>query len=139
MTDTTARLKNLVIDGSLATPAGADCSVPNVVGIFYRNSSGTVSDSTVRNVKLAAGLEGCQAGLGVFAQSGAGGTADLTLTGVNVHDYQKNGVVGNEVGTTITVMDSQVLGDPANNVSVQNGIQIGFGASGVLDGNRIFD
>ena len=137
--DTTATLTNLVIDGTLATPSGSDCSVPNVVGIFYRNASGTVSDSTVRNMKLAAGLEGCQAGLGIFAQSGSGGGSDVTLTGVDVHDYQKNGIVGNEVGTLITVNNSYVRGDPASNASIQNGIQIGFGATGVLDGNRIVD
>ncbi len=96
--DTNATLTNLVVDGGTANVGGADCgSVPNLVGVFYRNASGTLSNSTVRNVRLAPGLEGCSAGIGVFAQSGAGGTSTLTVDGVSVRDFQKNGIVANEV------------------------------------------
>lgn len=136
VTDTNATLTNLVVDGG-----GADlesCSV-NTVGIFYRNASGTVSNSTARNLRLAAGLEGCQAGIGIFAQSGGGGSSALTISGSSVHDYQKNGIVGNEVGTTIDVDTSLVSGDGPANGSIQNGIQIGFGATGTVTDNRVFD
>ena len=137
--DTTATLTNLVFDGSGANMGGTDCSVPNIIGVFYRNASGRLSDSTVEHIKLSPGLEGCQGGLGIFAQSGGGGTSDLIVDGVSVHDYQKNGVVGNEVGTTIVVTNSVVRGDPPANVSVQNGVQIGFGATGSVISNRITD
>ena len=137
--DTTATLTNLVVDGTDAAIGGASCSGPNMIGIFFRNASGTVSNSTVRNMKLEPGLEGCQYGLGIFAQSGGGGTSTVTVDGVNVHTYQKNGIVGNEVGTTIDVVNSLVTGEPSANVSVQNGVQIGFGATGSISSTRIVD
>jgi len=138
VTDTTATLANVVIDGG-GTEWGSSCGAPNLVGVFYRNASGAIADSTVRNIRLAAGLEGCQAGIGIFAQSGGAGESDLTVDGVSVHDFQKNGIVGNEVGTTITVTNSVVRGDPPTNVSVQNGVQIGFGATGAITENRILE
>lgn len=137
--DTTATLTNLVVDGAGGEVGGAACSGPNMVGIFFRNASGTVSNSTVRNMRLVSGLEGCQFGLGIFAQSGGGGTSTVTIDGVNVHSYQKNGIVANEVGTTIDVTNSLVTGEPAANVSVQNGIQVGFGATGSIEGTQIVD
>ncbi|OFW00425.1 MAG: hypothetical protein A3I61_04795 [Acidobacteria bacterium RIFCSPLOWO2_02_FULL_68_18] len=140
VTDTSATLTNLVVDGSDAGLGGSGCgAVPNLVGVFYRNASGTLSDSTVRNIRLAPGLEGCQAGIGVFAQSGGGGQSNLVVDGVSVRGFQKNGIVGNETGTTITVKNSVVQGDPPNNVAVQNGVQIGFGATGTITENRILE
>ncbi|MBI4885581.1 MAG: hypothetical protein HY824_00670 [Acidobacteria bacterium] len=137
--DTTATLSQLIVDAGGADLPSTDCSGPNLVGIFYRNASGVVSDSVVRNVRLPAGLEGCQAGLGIFAQSGGGGGSVVQVDGVSVRDYQKNGIVGNEAGTTIQVSNSLITGNPAANVSVQNGLQIGFGATGTIIANRIVD
>lgn len=69
----------------------------------------------------------------------ASGTSTVTVSGVNVHTHQKNGIVGNGVGTTIDVVNSLVTGEPSANVSVQNGVQIGFGATGSIVGTRIVD
>ena len=66
--DTTATLTNLVADGG-GTELGVDCSAPNFVGIFYRNASGTISNSTARNLRLAAGL-GCHGLTGVRRRTG---------------------------------------------------------------------
>jgi nitrous oxidase accessory protein NosD len=56
-----------------------------------------------------------------------------------VHDYQKNGITGNEPGTTLTVTNSNVVGQGATNGAAENGIQIGFGAHGTLTGNSVID
>lgn len=137
--DTTATLTNLVVDGGGADLGGSDCSAPNIVGIYYRNASGTINDSTARHLRLLPGLEGCQAGLGIFVQSGAGGTSTVTVDGVSVHNYQKNGIVANEEGTTVIVKNALVAGDGPTNGAVQNGIQFGFSATGTVTASRIID
>jgi hypothetical protein len=56
-----------------------------------------------------------------------------------VHDYQKNGITGNEEGTTLTVTSNVVIGQGATNGAAENGIQIGFGAAGTVSGNTVSD
>jgi parallel beta-helix repeat protein len=126
-------IDQLTIDGSGNGIAG--CS-PNLIGVYYRNSSGTVKNSVVKNFRLGTGLEGCQSGLGIFAQSGAG-TSNVTVSNTSVHDFQKNGITGNESGTTLTATNNQVTGDGPTPSIAQNGIQIGFGAKGTITNNLV--
>ena len=58
----------MTIDGGGYT-ATAGCASPNPIGVYYRNASGTVTNSVVKNIRMGAGLEGCQGGLGIFAQA----------------------------------------------------------------------
>ena len=129
-------IDQLTIDGSTSGLSG--CGT-NFVGIFYRNGSGTVKNAAVKNIYLGAGSEGCQAGLGIFAQSGDSGSSSLTVIGTSVHDYQKNGITANEPGTTLTATNNFVTGWGPTTHLAQNGIQIGFGATGTLKGNRVID
>ncbi|MCE5333098.1 MAG: right-handed parallel beta-helix repeat-containing protein [Desulfobacteraceae bacterium] len=126
-------LTNLIVDGADSPVA---CG-RNPVGIFYRNASGSVSDSTVRNIRMASGSEGCGGGIGIFAQSGLALTSNVTVKGCNVHDFQKTGIAGNEVGTKLTATANVVLGDGPISYVAQNGIQIGYGATGSLTDNRV--
>ena len=126
-------IDQLTIDGSGNGIAG--CS-PNLIGVYYRNSSGTVKNSVVKNFRLGTGLEGCQSGLGIFAQSGAG-TSNVTVSNTSVHDFQKNGITGNGSGTTLTATNNQVTGDGPTPSIAQNGIQIGFGAKGTITNNLV--
>lgn len=130
-------LTNLTIDG--ANNVFGDCAI-NLVGIYYRNASGKVEADAVRNIRLGGpGLEGCQAGIGIFAQSGTGpgSPSKLTVLGSTVHDYQKTGIVGNEAGTELTAIGNGVAGDGPTPFIAQNGIQIGFGATGTISFNSV--
>ena len=128
-------LINLTVDG--ANNNIGNCA-PNLIGIYYRNSSGKIDSVAVRNTKLGTGLEGCQSGLGIFAQSGGiGGGARLDVLNSSVHDFQKNGITGNEPGTEINVRGNAVSGDGPSPIIAQNGIQIAFGAKGTVDGNSV--
>jgi parallel beta-helix repeat protein len=113
----------------------AGCS-PHIVGILVQNADAKVLNAAVRNAELGAGLEGCQTGLGIFAQS-SGDTSNVTVEGTSVHDYQKNGITANEPGTTLTAKTNRVTGWGPTDEIAQNGIQIGFGASGLIDSNTI--
>jgi hypothetical protein len=110
-----------------------------LVGIYYRNASGKVDSVAVRNVELQVGSPGAQTGYGIFAQSGNGGSANLQVTNSSVHDYQKNGIVGQEAATQLTVKNNAVSGLGATPNIAQNGIELAFGAKGTVDSNLVID
>ena len=128
-------ISNLIVDGSQNQIAGC---LPNPIGVYFQNASGTVSHNAVRYFELGSGLEGCQAGIGIFAQAdGTGGISNVTATANSIHDFQKGGIVGNETGTTLTATSNVVTGFGPTPYIAQNGIQIGFGATGTITGNTV--
>jgi hypothetical protein len=140
----TVNMNNLIVDSNTTSnPNMIGGCAPELVGIFYRNTSGIVNHLVTRNQYLGASesdpLNGCQSGLGIFAQSGNGETSVVTVENSSVHDYQKNGITGNEAGTTLTVTGNQVVGQGSTNGAAENGIQIGFGAAGTVSGNTVID
>lgn len=129
---------DLTIDGSVA--AFNTCS-PGYVGIFYRAASGAIQSTHVTHIHHP-GASGCQAVLGVFVQSGNGGpnlNSNVAILENMVDDYGKNGITANEPGTFVTVSNNMVTGrgptGPGD--AAQNGVQIGFGARGLVSGNTI--
>ena len=128
-------LTHLAVDGT--NNALGDCST-NLVGIFYRNASGTVNDVAVRNIQLATSL-GCQGGLGIFAQSGGGGKSKVNILDSSVHDYQKGGIVASEAGTEVFINRNAISGVGPTPLIAQNGIQISFGAKGTVDNNSVIN
>jgi len=133
---TNVTVKGLTVDG---VGAGIFCGSPSVIGIFYRNGSGKIKDVAVRNIKSLPGGEGCQTWLGIFVQSGGGGTSTVEVEDSSVHDYQKNGITGNEPGTDIRVKGNIVTGIGPTTGAAQNGIQIGFGATGRIEENTVIN
>jgi parallel beta-helix repeat protein len=133
--DTTrVTIERLTVDGS--ENGGADCS-KEPFGIFFRNASGTVRNAVIRGMKLLPGAESCQAGEGVLVQSGGGAESRVVVEGTSIHDYQKNGITANEIGTTLIARNNRVMGWGATPFIAQNGIQVGFGAGGTLDRNVV--
>lgn len=134
-------MTNLIVDSA---GNNINSCAPDLIGILYQNSSGTLNHVVTRNQWVGASesdtnFNGCQTGLGIFAQSGSGGTSALLVTNSSVHDYQKNGITGNETGTTLNVTNSQVVGQGPTNGAAENGIQIGFGARGSISGSSVID
>jgi hypothetical protein len=138
LVDGTAKvnLSNLTVDGSNNGISGC---APNLVGVYYRNSSGTADSLAVRNIKLGSGLEGCQSGLGIFVQTGTGRHSTVIVSNCSVHDYQKNGITANEVGTNATIRGNDVAGIGATPNIAQNGIQMADGAVGVIGSNFVLN
>ncbi|HMF54847.1 MAG TPA: NosD domain-containing protein [Pyrinomonadaceae bacterium] len=130
-------LINLTVDGSTGGLTG--CAAPNYIGVYYRNASGRIEGLAVRNIKLGAGSEGCQNGLGIFVQSGQGGSSKVDILSTSVHDYQKNGITANEAGTEVNIKGNAVTGVGSTPFIAQNGIQLGFGAKGTIDGNTVIN
>jgi hypothetical protein len=129
-------ISNLAVNG--ANNLLPDCSV-DPIGIYFQNSSGTVTHAAVLNEVLGSGLEGCQAGLGIFIQSGNGGASVVNVNNSTVQNYQKNGITANEVGSNLTATSNTVVGEGPTTGAAENGIQLGFGAVGTLKTNSTTD
>lgn len=114
------------------------CS-PDLVGIQYQNSSGRIRHNTVRNTKLSASLNGCQSGDAIVVQSLGNEVSAVTIDDNSIHDYQKNGITGNELGSQVTISNNVVTGIGPTTGAAQNGIQIGFGARGTVLRNTVTD
>jgi nitrous oxidase accessory protein NosD len=127
-------IEGLVVDG---TNSGiSECS-PILFGVVFQNSSGAIDRVTVRNFKLAESLNGCQSGSGIFVQSGGGTLSQVSINKCTVHDFQKNGITANEVGTDVQISGNVVTGIGPTTGAAQNGIQIGFGAGGSIADNTV--
>lgn len=127
-------IEDLTVEGAANGIGG--CS-PILIGVFYRNASGRIEDLAVRNMKLEPSLGGCQSGNGILVQSGSGGSSKVEVEDSSVHDYQKNGITGNEAGTRIWVRRNVVTGIGPTSGAAQNGIQVGPGARGVIEDNTV--
>jgi len=131
---TNVLISGLTVDG--VNNGITECA-PDLIGIYFQNSSGSLRHATVRNFALAASLNGCQSGTGVFVESGGGQSSDVEISDCSIHGYQKNGVTANETGTTARIHDNVVTGVGPTTGAAQNGIQIGFSASGAIHGNTV--
>jgi len=135
VSDTTdVTIHGLIIDGS--NNGISSCS-PDFFGIAFQNASGSVRRTTIRNFKLPADLNGCQTGTGIFVQSGSGQLSSVAVDSNSVHDFQKNGITADELGTTVMIRANTVTGLGATTGAAQNGIQIGFGAAGSIRNNTV--
>ena len=127
-------ISGLTVDGA---NNGISACAPDLIGISFQNASGTVDHVAVRNFKLAASLNGCQSGTGIFVQCGSGGISKVEITNSTVHDFQKNGITADEKGTVAVIRRNVVTGLGPTNGAAQNGVQIGFGAAGSILGNVV--
>src|SRR5713226_2159271 len=131
---TDVTIEGLIVDG--ANNGVPQCS-PRLFGITFQNASGEISHVAIRNFKLGTGLGGCQSGTGIFVQSGRGGISNVEIEKSTIHDFQKNGITANEVGTHVSVHGNVVTGIGPTTGAAQNGIQIGFGAGGAISRNTV--
>jgi len=127
-------IEGLVAD---AGAAGITQCAPDLMGVIYQNSSGSIERSWIRNTQLSMRLNGCQSGNGIFVQSGNGGTSHITIAENRVDGYQKNGITANEVGTIAEISKNVVVGVGPTTGAAQNGIQIGYGAQGKIEENLV--
>lgn len=121
-------------DGSQAGITG--CS-PRLFGIVFQNASGKIRRSLVNHIHLADNLNGCQSGTGILVQSGNNGSSRVTIDGTRLSDYQKNGITIDGVGSDADIRFNRVTGVGPTAGAAQNGIQVGFGATGEVFKNVV--
>ncbi len=107
-------------------------------GVFVvGNSSLHIHDSAITNIEDTP-LGDCQNGSGIQAGSQAlSQIGSLTVTNTTISNYQKTGVVIDNIGSTGTITNNIITGVGPTPVIAQNGIQISRGATGVVSGNTI--
>jgi hypothetical protein len=136
---TAVTISHLTVDGTRNALTG--CGT-NLIGIYYQNSSGKIMNDVARNQILDPSDLGCDVGLGIDVESDSGGPA-VTVSNCSVHNYQKNGITAGGPGTgggpAMTITGNTVVGIGATSAIAQNGIQIGFGATGKVTGNYVID
>jgi len=136
---TAVTINNLTVNGA-GNNLNSGCGDTRLIGIYFQNASGTLNHIVARNQAQDAANFGCaeSAGLGIFVQSASPSTSTVTIENCTIHGYQVNGITANETGTTVTVNGNSVVGAGPINVA-QNGIQVGFGATGSVVNNRVAD
>jgi len=100
-------------------------------GVGFWNSGGTLTMVNVDNV-MDTPFSGSQHAVGVYAYNNTGGPYAISLTDVNVNDYQKGGVALSGEGLTVALTRVNTPGQGPTGVTAQNGIQVSFGAGGSI-------
>jgi hypothetical protein len=134
----TVTISHMAVDGANDQLTG--CGV-DAVGIYFKNAAGVITDNAVRNVLLPPGLQGCQDGLAINVESST--ATAVTISNNSVRNYDKNGITASGPsgpnGPKVTITGNTVVGLGATTVIAQNGIQIGYGASGSIQNNYVAD
>ena len=128
---------NLTIEG---TGFAVDCAVSSLMGIFFNNSSGTLSGVKVENITQHSG---CPLGQAIRANSTDGVHRTVTLQSVVATKYQRSAFVAS--GTITANVTNSTFGPPDNLTGIisQNGVQYGglgvnAGAGGTVADSTVY-
>ncbi|MEO6145301.1 MAG: right-handed parallel beta-helix repeat-containing protein, partial [Dermatophilaceae bacterium] len=131
----TASVINLTVTADLAT--ACDAFPASLAGIRLDNATGSITNNTVTGLQQGTSGDGCQEGNAIEVRNTAGtGTPQVTVTGNTVSDYQKTGVlVKGQVSAVVT--GNEITGYGPVSFIGQNGIQVSFGATALVQSNTI--
>jgi parallel beta-helix repeat protein len=148
----TVTVEHLTVDGTGNDLSG--CGAPTLDGIYFQNTSGTIAYNAVRNQFQTdfADYGGCQNGLAINVESTSSANS-VAITYNSVHTYQKNGITATGAttgpgspGPAVTIKYNYIVGMGATAMNwmasapaAENGIQVGFGASGSITANTVND
>jgi parallel beta-helix repeat protein len=82
---------------------------------------------------------GCPTGMGVLLESDPERYTTMVITNSHVQNFQKNGITANGPRAYVTISGNTIVGSGPTSSAVQNGVQIGYGASGKVLSNLIVD
>jgi hypothetical protein len=149
-------IEKLTVDGTGNDLPG--CVTTTLEGIYYQNSSGTITNNVVRNQYQTdyAAYGGCQNGLAINVES-TGASNSVTVSANSVRAYQKNGITASgsgmgagSLGPAVTINGNYIVGLAAtamnwqgvysgDGTAAENGVQIGLGATGKVENNVVND
>lgn len=129
--------------GSGDSVSGADISGARQYGVFVDGGNGDVSvnvtNSSIHNIGDVP-FDGVQYGIAVYYYGyNTVGNVSGNVTGNSISQYQKGGVTVNGSNASVDVTNNDVTGLGPVPFIAQNGVQFGYGASGVASGNQISD
>ena len=129
---------NAVVQGMTVDGDGNGNANYRMLGISYYNAGGAVSDVIVQGVRNDP-LDGSQHGIGIYALADAAPARILVVEDCDVFDFQKNGMALSGEFLEVAVLRNRVVGAGPLGVGLpaQNGIQVGFGATGSILSNEV--
>ena len=129
--------------GFTGTIEAANIHGASYFGVVNRQGNVTITDSQIHDIGETP-FNGSQHGVAVYyatvtniSNCDPTGNTTGTIDGNTISDYQKGGIIANCAGTNVKVTDNTVTGLGQVDFIAQNGIQFGFGASGLVRGNTI--
>ena len=126
-------INNLTVDGLSRGNANY-----RFVGISLYNASGTISNNTVLNITDTP-FSGAQHGNAILVYNDDAIAREVNIFGNDVTDFQKNGITANGAGLTANISNNTVTGIGQTTTTAQNGIQLGWSATGSIIGNTVKD
>jgi hypothetical protein len=142
---TGVRISDLVVDGEGLGPIVGGCS-EQFAGILYQASSGEIESTTVENVIVANKFVGCGDGNAILVEGAPTGTPNRTtgsskvmIVANSVTNYDKNAITCNDNGTSCLITNNRTTGLGPTTLIAQNGVQLGFGATGSVMDNHVAD
>src|SRR5450631_11482 len=108
------------------------------IGIYYQNSSGSITRNSVINDVLPPADAGCQGGLGILVEST--GTNSVSITNNHVENFSKDGITVDGFGgpgLSTTISSNTAVGQGPTNGAAENSIQVAYGASGSIVNNTV--
>jgi parallel beta-helix repeat protein len=120
-------IENLKVDGSNVSSVSTDASM--FVGILWRGTGGTIDSVIVEDI-------GIKNGNAIYITS-YGKTVTTEVKNCVISSYLKNGITANHEGLTANIHHNTVTGMGPTGDIAQNGIQVGFGATGTVENNIV--
>jgi hypothetical protein len=105
-------------------------------GVMFKGASGSISNLRVLNINQ--GPSGCQEGNAIEVRNDGDSatTTRVTVDSNTVTGYQKTGIVCN-FDVNVTVTNNTVSGGGPVSYIARNGIQLGWGATGMIKRNTV--
>ena len=101
-------------------------------------ASATIRGNHVTQMRSASdALRGCQNGTAIQVGTRASDVGEARIEDNVIDSFQKSGIVVEHAGSRAIVAYNRVTGDGPSTVIAQNGIDVNFGADGVVEGNRV--
>jgi predicted extracellular nuclease len=115
-----------------------DAGAARLRGILFDGAAGSITNSHA--VDINQGPSGCQEGNGIEVRNApfdtSGPDVAVTISGNVVTGYQKTGILAN--GSVVaSILSNIVTGAGPIGYIAQNGVQVGFGGSGLVKANTI--
>ncbi|ATB46160.1 right-handed parallel beta-helix repeat-containing protein [Corallococcus macrosporus] len=134
----TAHVRDVTVEARGLSEQACDAGEAGLAGIRFIGASGSIQDSEVRALHQGAGRGACQEGVAIEVRHAldASGSVTVEILRNHVTGYQKAGIVASG-RVVVAVEDNVAEGGGPSDLIARNGIQVSFGATGRVVGNRI--
>jgi len=129
-------IRNLKVDGDQIVangPVGSNLrQATGLVGVLYRDTAGTLNGLTVEDIGIKNGNDVLLTSL-----SPASPLMTVEVKNCSISAYLKNGITASGPTVVAEISDNVVSGKGPVTYIAQNGIQVSYGSTGTVHGNKV--